>query len=150
LNPSTDLEKIIRNVEEQLLQSDLGDSMLRGTGLPPNVAELDNTRLQGPPILVEILSITEIGHSAFSLQNTRQARIDKEDLAGLATAEGGEDEGPIPKYPHSMLRFQLSDGTTVFDAMEYRTLPEIQLGVTPLGYKACAPGHLYHNAPSHF
>ena len=63
--------------------------MLPGTGLPRNVAELNNTKLQGLPILVEIVSMTEIDHSAFSLQNVRQARIEKADLAGLA---GEEDE----------------------------------------------------------
>ena len=114
--------------------------MLPGTGLPRNVAELNNTKLQGLPILVEIVSMTEIGHSAFSLQNVRQARIEKADLAGLAgeedeNQEDGEEAGPVPKYPRSMLRFQLSDGATVLEAIEYRKIPELELGVTPLGYK---------------
>lgn len=116
--------------------------MLPGTGLPQNVYELDNTKLQGPPILVEIISITEIGQSAFNLQNVRQARIERADLAGLAEEgdeqDGGEDAGPVPKYPRSMLRFQLSDGATVLEAIEYRRIPELELGVTPLGYKVNA------------
>lgn len=105
----------------------------------------------GPPVLVEVIAVTDIGHSAFSLQNTRQARLDKADLAGLAAqkrerdgqqgvGEGEpqgdeEDEGPIPKYPRGMLRFELSDGHTVIKAIEYRKIPELVLGELELGYK---------------
>jgi RecQ-mediated genome instability protein 1 len=109
--------------------------MVPGTGLPADVSGFDNTSLHGPPILVEIVSMTEIGHSAFSLQNTRQTRLDATDLTVLASEEATSEDGTIPNYPRSMLRFELSDGSTTFQAMEYRTLPELQLGVTPLGYK---------------
>jgi RecQ-mediated genome instability protein 1 len=110
--------------------------MLAGTGLPPNVSELINSTLTGPPILVEMVSITEIGHSAFSLHNVRQARIERADLAGLAEQEeDGEEEGSIPNYPRSMLKFELSDGSTTMQAIEYRRLPGLQLGETPLGLK---------------
>ena len=111
--------------------------MLADTGLPQNVSELDNAKLTGAPILVEIVSMTEIGHSAFSLMNVRQAHIERADLAGLAEQEdndGGEEEA-TPKYPRSMLRFELSDGSTTLKAIEYRRLPGLQLGQTPLGYK---------------
>ena len=144
LDPSTQMQQIIQNVEHQLLCSHLSDSMIQGTGLPPNVAGTSDTtttttRLRGPPVLVEILSIMEIGHSAFALNNTRQARIDKADLTGLG-AEGaaGDGEEKIPKYPRSMLHFELSDGSLTFEAMEYRSIPQIQLGVTELGYKVRA------------
>ncbi|EKM58284.1 uncharacterized protein PHACADRAFT_193408 [Phanerochaete carnosa HHB-10118-sp] len=139
LDPATDMDAILYNIETQLLQSNLEGSMLPGTGLPTNVADLNNTKLTGPTVLVEIVSMTEIGHSAFSLQNVRQARLERADLAGLADEEdegqGGEEEGPVPKYPRSMLRFQLTDGSTVLNAIEYRRIPEFELGVTPLGYK---------------
>ncbi|KAI0091295.1 hypothetical protein BDY19DRAFT_696571 [Irpex rosettiformis] len=136
LHPAKDMEAILYNVDSQLLQSDLSDSMLEGTGLPPNISELDDVALHGPPVLVEIVAITEIGHSAFSLQSTRQARLERADLAGLAEEEENEDEdGAVPNYPRSMLKFHLSDGSTVLEAIEYRRIPEIQLGVTPLGYK---------------
>lgn len=88
-------------------------------------------------------AITEIGHSAFSLRNVRQARIDKADMAGLAAQERDEGEQPpqdgedytIPSYPRSTLRFVLSDGFRTLEAMEYRRLPSINLGDTPLGCK---------------
>ena len=98
----------------------------------------------GPtPLLVEIRSITEIAHSAFSLLNTHQTRVDRADL-GLARDEDNqqeprqqdEDEGPIPRFPRGMLRFELSDGHTRFRAIEYRSVPDLVLGETPLGYKA--------------
>lgn len=113
--------------------------MVHGTGFPPDVLTLNNVRLTGPPILVEIVAIMEIGQSAFSLQNVRQTRVDREDLAGLAGSdEDAEDEGPIPKYTRSMLRLELSDGTSILPAIEYRRLPELELGVTPPGYKVRA------------
>lgn len=136
LDPAKDMETILYHVECQLLQSDLSDSMLAGTGLPPNVSELDNTMMRGPPTLVEIVSMTEIGHSAFSLQNTRQARMERADLAGLAEEEEeAAEEGAVQSYPRSMLKFELSDGATVMKAIEYRRLPQLVLGQTPLGFK---------------
>lgn len=141
-NPARDLDQILSHLERQLLESDLSASMLPGTGLPPNVSELDNTTLRGPPILVEVIAMTEIGSSAFNLQNIRQARIEHADLAGLAEEEEqNDDEGArVPRYPRSMLRFQLSDGVTVLNAIEYRRLPDLELGETPLGFKVFPTG----------
>jgi len=134
-NMDTQAAEIISQVETQLLNSDLRDSMTKNTGFPPNIDKAEDTRLWGNT-LVQVLAITEIGHSAFSLQNTRQMRIDRADLAGLTVEnEDEEDGGPIPKYPRSMLRFDLSDGSQTLRAIEYRKLPELELGVTPLGYK---------------
>ena len=110
--------------------------MLPGTGLPPNVSDLNKTKIPGSPILVEIIAITEIGASAFNLQNVRQARMEYADLAGLAEEEQDEEEATgVPKYPRSMLRFQLSDGSIVLEAIEYRRIPDFELGETPLGLK---------------
>ncbi|PCH42409.1 DUF1767-domain-containing protein [Wolfiporia cocos MD-104 SS10] len=134
LNPATQMSDIIKHVDHQLLNSDLNDSMVPDTGLPSDVAELDKTIIRGP-ILVQIVSIMEIGHSAFNLQNVRQARLERVDVAGLAREEDEEDEGPIPSYPRSMLYFRLSDGSTILQAMEYRRLPGLTLGETNLGYK---------------
>lgn len=105
------------------------------TGLPPNVCKLDNMTLRGPPILVQVVSITEIGSSAFNLQNIRQARIEQADLAGLAEEEEDEEGPRIPRYPRGMLKLELNDGNTTMQAIEYRRLPGLELGVTPLGFK---------------
>ena len=87
--------------------------------------------------------VTEIAHSAFSLLNTHQTRIDRADL-GLAQEEDeqaeqqrDEDEGPVPRFPRGILRFELSDGLTTFRAIEFWSLPQLELGKTPLGYKVC-------------
>ena len=109
--------------------------MLHYTGIPRNIGTAKKGTVGVPPVLVQITSITEIGHSAFTLRNTRQTRIDRADLAGLAEEDGGEDDGPIPRYPRSMLQFRISDGSTEIDAIEYRKIPELELGETPLGYK---------------
>jgi RecQ-mediated genome instability protein 1 len=139
-NINSQADEIISNVESQLLNSDLHDSMLAGTGLPLDIGTAENTRLRGN-ILVQIQGITEIGHSAFSLQNVQQTRMDRADLAGLGgEEEEDEDEGPIPKYPRSMLRFDLTDGSNSVRAIEFRRLPDLELGVTPLGYKVREKG----------
>lgn len=92
--------------------------------------------------------MTEIANSAFNLMGVRQTRLDRADLAegaqrrreereaqGLQEEDIEEDEGPIPKYPRGMLKFELSDGATTLQAIEFRSLPDFELGVTPLGYK---------------
>ena len=151
-NPRTQMDLIKSNIEMQLLSSDLCDSMQQGTGFPPDIAHLSNIKLKGPPILVEIVSMTEIGHSAFQLLNVRQARIDQEDLAGLAQEErdaenenGGPgmemEEGPVPKFPRSTLRFEISDGTLVIPAVEYRPIRDFELGTTPAGFKVNSSGN---------
>ena len=48
-----------------------------------------------------------------------------------------DEEGPIPNYPHTTLKLQLSDGNVTLPAIEYRAIPELKLGETPLGYKVC-------------
>ncbi|KAF8515420.1 hypothetical protein BU17DRAFT_51754 [Hysterangium stoloniferum] len=146
IDSDADIDKIISNVDTQLLNSDLRDSMLPDSGLPQNICAQEKTRLHGRT-LVQIQGMTEIGHSAFSLRSVHQTRVDRVDLAGLAGGGGEnvnnnhevngeeEDEGPIPKFPRSMLRFDLSDGSQLLRAIEFRRLPELELGVTPLGYK---------------
>lgn len=129
-------DDMISNVDTQLLNSDLKDSTLAGTGFPMNIGLAEEARLWGRT-LVQIQSIMEIGHSAFSLQNIRQTRVDRADLTGLASDNDEDEDGPVPKYPRSMLRFDLSDGSQILPAIEYRRLPELELGVTPLGYKVC-------------
>jgi hypothetical protein len=64
--------------------------------------------------------------------------MDRADLAGLvreSEEDAEEDEGPVPKYSRGMLRLELSDGLTTVEAVEYRSIPQLELGVTPLGYK---------------
>lgn len=116
--------------------------MSHRTGLPTHIARLDtNIILTGPPVLVEIAAMTEIAHSAFSLEQIRVARDERMQVDGAAEmndADEGDidvDEGPPPKYPRGMLRFELTDGLTSLPAIEYRPLPSIILGVTSLGCK---------------
>jgi RecQ-mediated genome instability protein 1 len=138
LDPTAQTQEFIVNVEGQLLESDLRDSMLEGTGLPLNIATLNGVKLRCGPVLCEVTDITEIGHSAFTLLNTRQQRNELEDLANLALDDGVEnDEGPCPDYPRTMLRLELTDGTTTVHAVECRKIPQLKLGETPLGYKVC-------------
>jgi RecQ-mediated genome instability protein 1 len=151
LNPATDMAKIMELVESQLLMSDLTDSMVAGSGLPHDVPTLHKGSLPGPPVLVQILALTEIGHSAFNLMNIRQAKIDRADLSGLARGDDENndeaDEGPVPNYPRSMLHFQLSDGTIRLNAIEFKKIPQFDLENTPLGYKVYAASSLSGRRP---
>ncbi|KAL4064421.1 hypothetical protein J3A83DRAFT_4101164 [Scleroderma citrinum] len=142
ISPSTHFHDFIVHVEEQLLQSNLEDSTVPGTGLDRRLVQTEDLDTGSIPLLVEIRSITEIAHSAFGLLNTHQTRLDRADL-GLARdgdnqqdqRQQDEDEGPIPRFPRGMLRFELSDGHTLFRAIEFRSIPDLVLGETPLGYK---------------
>ncbi|KAI5989403.1 hypothetical protein F5J12DRAFT_727939 [Pisolithus orientalis] len=147
ISPSTHFHDFITHVEAQLLQSNLEDSTVPGTGLDAELVRIEDQTTGSVPLLVEIRSITEIAHSAFSLLNIHQTRLDRADL-GLAVEtrdhqEHGqgrqdEDQGPIPRFPRGMLRFELSDGHTLFQAIEFRSMPELVLGETPLGFKVCS------------
>lgn len=142
LDPTMHMPAIIEHVEAQLLQSDLCDSMSHGTGIPLHLLTAVSGTLHGP-VLVEITAITEVGSSALALDQVRVARAER--LAAGADAGDEENEadlevdgeGPVPNYPRSMLRFELSDGASTLAAFEYRPLPGLTLGVTPLGYKVC-------------
>ncbi|KAJ3515428.1 hypothetical protein NLJ89_g1768 [Agrocybe chaxingu] len=137
-------------VKNQLILSDLKDSMLEGTGLDVHIGQYTGP-LHGPPVLVQIVAITEIGASAFQLDQIRVAREERME-EGVGNEEGEEDgdvevegEGPMPKYPRGTLRFLLSDGVTKLDAIEYRPFPQLSLGTTPLGFKLQLKGTRIQN-----
>lgn len=113
--------------------------MLQGTGLPADIAnpETQQTVVAGP-VLVEIVSITDIGVSAYNLNKIRITRDERIAAGEQEVGEGDvevEGEGPIPAYTRSMLRMDLSDGTIILKSMEYRPLKDLTLGETPLGCK---------------
>ena len=93
------------------------------------------------PTILQIHSITEIGSSAVTLQNTLEQRRDV--LSGKTRIRGmdeGEDEeelvpGKIPEYPRGMLKLELGDGRVKVRAIEYHRLGELKLGETALGCK---------------
>jgi RecQ mediated genome instability protein len=135
--------KIIAAIQEQILKADLFDATIEKTGLPLQVGSRETTmRIAGPPVLVQIKALTDVGISAFKLEEVRKAREERLQ-SGLGTEEDGEDEGdielegegPMPKYPRGTLMFELYDGTTTLKAMEYKPLPQLSLLTTPLGYK---------------
>jgi hypothetical protein len=139
LSVTGNFQEFFEIVHQQLLNSDLKDSMQHGTGLPEVSRFTGN--LSGPPVLVQIMAIKDMGISAFQLEQIRAAREERI-LAGVGDEEGEEDgdvevegEGPMPKYPRGTLLLRLSDGATEFEAIEYRPIPQLVLGVTELGCK---------------
>ncbi|KJA16810.1 hypothetical protein HYPSUDRAFT_147233 [Hypholoma sublateritium FD-334 SS-4] len=136
LSPALNLSAFMEGFEYQLLASDLSDSMQNNTGLQLDVRR-PVTTLRGPPVLVQIVSITDIGMPAARLD---QIRVAREEWKG-SNVDTAEDKGDgyapgIPSYPRGTLYLKLSDGTTTINAMEYRPLPQLTMGNTELGYKA--------------
>jgi len=125
-------------VQTQYLSSNLSDSTVPRTGFPEKLEEQVNHVVKGP-ILVEITAMDDIGVSAFTLNKTRLVREERMAAGELEQGDGDEEiegEGPIPKYPRSTLSLRISDGTYALKALEYKPLPELVLGSTPLGCKA--------------
>lgn len=135
-------------VETQYLWSNLGVSTrhVAGTGIPipqnDEAGELHNVTLFFTPTLVQVYRIAEIGASAFQLKTTLEQRRDV--ISGATRirrledeeedAPGQDDKGP-PPYQRSMLSMLVSDGRTALRSIEYRRIPDLTLGVTPLGVK---------------
>lgn len=154
-------------IQTQLLLSNLEHSALpqplypipgKLTTLPQEPSLVHDVYLYGPEkkdsILLQIVSISEVGHSAFQTMNTMELR--KEALSGVgrirrirehmgpaeaSNANGDqpdeEDNEPddVPPYPRSMLMLDVSDGFRVMRAMEYKRIDALRLGETALGCK---------------
>ncbi|KAJ9097361.1 hypothetical protein QFC19_006829 [Naganishia cerealis] len=167
-DPSLDLRGMFFAVQTQLLLSNLAESLLpqplnpipgKLTTLPEQPELLHDLVLFGPEkkdaCLVQIISISEIGHSAFQTKNVMDQR--KEALSGVGrirrirdniehpSSNNGNGEQPpeeednelddVPPYPRSMLMLDVSDGFRVMKAMEYRRIDALKLGETALGSK---------------
>ncbi|KAF5309695.1 hypothetical protein D9611_014705 [Ephemerocybe angulata] len=134
-----DSQKILETVRMQLLKSSLSESMDSTDGLPKGIGHLNsNLTLSGVPTLVEILSVSEVGSSAFQLDQVRKARGERLRAGGYDEhGEGNEEanlEGEEAKE-EADLEMEGEDGTTQFQAMEYKTIPQLSLAHTPLGFK---------------
>lgn len=138
------MNMIKQHVTAQLLQSNLEDSMVPGTGLPTDAQNMQNGVIKGP-VLVEIIAMSEIGHSAFTLSNVANEREEWQKSAEARAARGDndlgdeEDLGPMPQFPRSMLHFEVSDGSEFLQAIEDEPLPDFELGSTMLGFKVRPP-----------
>jgi RecQ-mediated genome instability protein 1 len=157
-------------IQTQLLLSNLEQSLLQYpltppppgklTTLPADPTVVHDVVLFGPEkkdaLLVQIISISEVGHSAFQTRNTMEQR--KEALSAVGRIRrirdhadpnngnnnGNGDQAPdeednepddVPPYPRSMLMLDVSDGFRVMRAMEYRRIDALKLGETALGSK---------------
>lgn len=97
-----------------------------------------HVQLASRGILVQIQSITEVGHSALSLQTVHQKLLDdaqgRDRVVDLEDPESQDRHAPI-SYPRAMLKFELSDGHHTVPAIEYHRLDGLSLAQTPLGSK---------------
>ncbi|ORX38447.1 hypothetical protein BD324DRAFT_620897 [Kockovaella imperatae] len=128
-------------VHDQFLWSNLAHSTLPSNATPADPSSSQSALLFVEPTLLQIESITEIGSSAFQLQNTvNMRRVVIEGRTRIRRiddpADGEEvDDANMPVYPRGMLRFELSDGRSKVRAIEYKRLNGLKLGETPLGCK---------------
>ncbi|WWC90614.1 uncharacterized protein L201_005550 [Kwoniella dendrophila CBS 6074] len=138
-------EASIDDVHAQYLYSDLSQSTLPSRVFPSG--EIHDKILFQRPTLLQIHYLSEIGYSAFQIQTTMEQR--SEVLSGQSlirrmpneedfTAEEDQnqvEEGKVPPYQRSMLKFELSDGRQTIKAIEYKRLNGLVLGQTSLGCK---------------
>lgn len=114
-----------------------------GTGIPDStLLPTMCTHIEGP-IVLELVHLTDIGLSAFTIEKVRQARARSFYIKLLALGMNGEvvsDDkllsirGKLPSYPHKCLKLVLSDGTNELEAIELEPL-DLQLGRTAMGVK---------------
>lgn len=134
-------------MENQLLLSDLSTSTSLAETSPLKEVKISEQPFERQPkvkqlssrgILVQIQSITEIGHSALSLQTVHQKLQDdaqgRDRVVDLEDPESQDRQAPI-SYPRAMLKFELSDGHYTVPAIEYQKINGLNLAETPLGCK---------------
>ena len=143
LSPEEHFEEYGDELERRILHSRFSDVMKAGTGLPYRIgSSMVHTTLEGP-IVLELVHMTDVGVSAFSLERVRQDRDQKLYLEMLALARAGQTAteeslleimSALPEYPRGTLKLILTDGHTELHAVEYKQLP-FKLGRTKIGLK---------------
>lgn len=138
--------QLIKKVETQLLLSDLSNSTSsQHAPLPESISSEraigdlpKEISLPAREILVQVHSITEIGHSALALETAQQKRINdargRDRVLDLEDEEGLDRDAPV-QFPRAMLKLELSDGHRIVRAIEYRKIEGLGLGIIPLGCK---------------
>ncbi|EAU83821.1 hypothetical protein CC1G_13138 [Coprinopsis cinerea okayama7 len=123
----------------------LSQSTLPGQGLPPfSDAATACLKIRGP-LWMEVVSIDDLGVSAFQLERVRLERrryiLDRVSQAARERKVFSRDESAairatLPKYPRKTLQLRLTDGSQEIDAFEINgPLPHISLDETFIGHK---------------
>ncbi|TEB19143.1 hypothetical protein FA13DRAFT_1647364, partial [Coprinellus micaceus] len=143
LCPDEHFEEYSDELEGRILRSKFSDIMRAGTGLHHRIGSpMVHTIIEGP-IVLELLHITDVGVSAFTLERVRQDRDQMLYLELLALARAGQAvteerlldiKSGLPEYPRGVLKLTLTDGHTEMQAVEYKRLP-FKLGKTMIGLK---------------
>ncbi|KAH6870859.1 hypothetical protein BKA70DRAFT_1210618 [Coprinopsis sp. MPI-PUGE-AT-0042] len=138
--PNTPADKVAQAVEALLLCTDLSDFGMHGTGFPVHIGLPGSyTRLEDRPILVEVVSMMEIGPRAspeaieeMRLKRARQALLEQRMQVPTSESKLTDDEF---QYARDTLQLVLSDGATDLTAIEHYRVHQISLGRTPIGTK---------------
>ncbi|KAJ2911491.1 hypothetical protein MD484_g8924, partial [Candolleomyces efflorescens] len=130
-------------LESMILCSKFSETMMAGSGLPPQISlPTMHTIIKGP-IVLELIHMTDVGCSALALE---RVRIDRDQLLFLnlsaavrdrrmpSAAETAKWERELPTFPRGSLKLWLTDGLTELEARELKPLP-MALGLTPMGIK---------------
>lgn len=155
---------MIKQIEQQLLLSDLADSTVQHDGLFPEPDGESHVLFESGRVgvLVQVTEVLEIGRPALELLDVHKNRIEDKKVFsehGIqvrravahveeATQNVGGDftqqqaqqeehaEPTLQKgFPRSMLRLKVSDGFTEYAAIECKRVPDLSLEDTPLGCK---------------
>lgn len=146
IDPNQHFEHYGEELKRRILHAKFSDIMKAGTGLPLRIGSPSvHTTLEGP-IVLELVHLTDVGVSAFSLEKVRQDRDQTFYLDLLALARARETASQrtlqeirhsLPDYPRGVLKLYLSDGSTELQALELKRLP-LQLGQSAMGLKVRA------------
>ncbi|KAJ3547517.1 hypothetical protein NMY22_g1619 [Coprinellus aureogranulatus] len=143
--PDFDLARYRALMDVALKCSSFAMAAIPGTGLPNRINEPKVDHFLRGPVILELVHVTEIGISAFTLERVRQDRERKlflDRVAHTGTLETrascnrnrtGHGELQL-EYPRKCLKFFLSDGFLELQAIELEQLP-FKLGQTPMGTK---------------
>ncbi|KIJ12144.1 hypothetical protein PAXINDRAFT_83435, partial [Paxillus involutus ATCC 200175] len=124
--------RFIEHVGLQLLRSNLGDSVVPGSGTTQaHEGRAGWPRINGDPLRDHAVKTNDrtrtphrdsIGPSQASCNLLSDSRIHT-------------TPGPVPRFPRGVLMFELSNGCTTFRNIEFRSLAKLGSGITPSGYK---------------
>ncbi|TEB17150.1 hypothetical protein FA13DRAFT_1804426 [Coprinellus micaceus] len=116
-----------------------------GSGLSEWVTrDYTHVLLKGPVVL-ELVHLTDVGISAMTLEGVRQER-ERQIYLDRVGHTSNSQEGRMQRelrwvrpelepYPRRRLKLFLSDGSVELQAIELEHLPNLELGVTPMGTK---------------
>ncbi|CAG8529155.1 4362_t:CDS:2 [Acaulospora morrowiae] len=126
-------QRLYQAVYEEFLESDLRQSMK--PLLPLSIDDAHKTIIgENRPITLQIVEIFEVGVSNQTLFDTISSHLSGSIKEGHKYSDVRDKQNEPIKFPKAMLKFYLTDGTQIVDAIEFKPLSQLDL-LTPIGTK---------------